>query len=157
MNAEASTTYWVISGSSAPMSLNMLAKVGTTIQSITVTAITATQIRMIGYDSAPLTFLRVSRASRICLFNSWSTPDILPVNSPVRMISIQWCSKTLVCSAAAWWKVLPAATLAVISASTARSLRLWFCSPESFSDWSSGVPEEIRSRAGGRTTGCRPA
>ncbi len=48
MKPEASTTYWVISGSSAPMSLNMLAKVGTTIQSMTVTAMIATQIRMIG-------------------------------------------------------------------------------------------------------------
>ena len=48
MKFERSTTNWVIAGSSAPMSLNMPAKVGTTIQSMTVTAITATQIRMIG-------------------------------------------------------------------------------------------------------------
>ncbi len=71
------------------MSLNILAKVGTTIQSMTVTAITATQMRMIGYIRAPLTLRRVSRESRICLFSSRSTPPIWPVSSPVRMTSIQ--------------------------------------------------------------------
>ncbi len=43
------------------MSLNILAKVGTTIQSMTVTAITATTIRIIGYISDPTTLRRVSR------------------------------------------------------------------------------------------------
>ena len=48
-------------GSSAPMSLNILAKVGMTNQSMAVTAPTAKQIRMMGYISAPFTLRRVSR------------------------------------------------------------------------------------------------
>ena len=42
MASEASTTNWVMPGSSASMSLNILANTGTTSQSMTVTAITAT-------------------------------------------------------------------------------------------------------------------
>ena len=71
------------------MSLNMPAKVGTTIQSMTVTASTATTIRISGYMSDPMTLRLVSRDSRICLFNSSRTSPIWPVSSPVRMTSIQ--------------------------------------------------------------------
>ena len=55
------------------MSLNILAKTGTTSQSMRVTAITATEIRIMGYISAPLTLRLVSRDSRICLLSSVST------------------------------------------------------------------------------------
>ena len=94
MYSEALTTYWVIMGNSASMSLNILANTGTTIQSIMPTAPTATMIRIIGYISAPLTFFLVSRESRICLLSSTRTWAILPVTSPVRIASSHWNSKT---------------------------------------------------------------
>ncbi len=71
------------------MSLNILAKVGTTSQSMAVTAPTAKQIRMIGYIRAPFTLRAVARDSAICLLSSRRTRDICPVISPVRMTSIQ--------------------------------------------------------------------
>ncbi len=83
----------MIPGSSAPISLNIPANVGTTIHNITVTASTATMIRMRGYINAPVTFRRVSRVSRICLFNWRSTDPSCPVISPVRITSIQYGSK----------------------------------------------------------------
>ena len=58
---EALTTNCVMPGNSAPISRNIVAKVGTTSHSMTVTAATATHIRMIGYISAPITLRRVSR------------------------------------------------------------------------------------------------
>ena len=76
------------------MSLNILANVGTTIQSMTVTAMTATQIKMQGYINEAFTLRLVSRASRICLLSSIKTMAILPVTSPVRMASIHANSKT---------------------------------------------------------------
>ena len=82
-------TNWVMPGNSAPMSLNILAKVGMTSQSMAVTASTAMQISTMGYISAPDTLRRVSRDSAICLLSSTSTMAIWPVTSPVRMTSIQ--------------------------------------------------------------------
>ena len=72
----------------------------------------------------PLTLRLVSRDSRICLFNSVSTWDILPVTSPVRIASSHWNSKNCGKEAAAAWKELPDETLAVISFRTDRSLML---------------------------------
>ena len=46
-------TNWVMAGNSAPMSLNILAKVGITSHSMAVTASTATQTSTMGYISAP--------------------------------------------------------------------------------------------------------
>ncbi len=94
MKSEVSTTNCVMPGNSAPMSLNILAKVGTTSHNMTVTAPMAKTISIIGYISAPVTLRRVSRDSRICRFKSSNTELILPVISPVRITSIQWCSKT---------------------------------------------------------------
>ena len=127
------------------MSLNILAKTGTTIQSITVTAVTATTMRMIGYIKAPLTLRLVSRVSRICLLSSTRTWDILPVTSPVRIASSHWrFRKTCGKEAAAAWNVLPEATLAVISDNVVWSLTLSHCVVAIFRAWRSGVPELTR-------------
>jgi hypothetical protein len=139
--ADASTTNWVIAGSWASMSLNILANTGTTIQSMRVTAAMATKIRIIGYIIAPLTFFLVSRASRICLLSSTRTSAILPVTSPVRIASSQANSKNFGNPAAAAWRVLPAATLIAICSRTALNLMLSHWTVASFSDCSRGVPE----------------
>lgn len=109
-----------------------------------VTAPTAKQIKMMGYMRAPFTLRVVARESAICLFNSPSTVDICPVISPVRMISTQWCWKTLGKLAAAECTELPAATRVEICSSTRPSLTLWVCWEEICRACSSGVPEETR-------------
>jgi len=142
MKSEASTTNWVMPGNSAPMASNILAKVGTTNQSMAVTANTATLIRMIGYISAPETLRWVSRVSRICLLSSSRTKAIFPVISPVRITSTQWRWKMFWCSAAAACSELPADTRPAISSSDSRILTLWLCSAPISIDCKSGVPDE---------------
>ena len=130
-----------MAGSFASISWNIFANVGTTIQSMSVTAITATQTRIIGYISDALTFRLVSRESRICLFSSVNTMAILPVISPVRMASIHWNSNCSGNAAAAALKLLPAATFDVICSRIARNFVLSHWPVAIFSAWSKGVPE----------------